>query len=162
MTQHLCEVKGRYRLPRTVFVPEPKVHFFRTIIFTLCLACFWDAIKMNALDQLSCIHHPTFPHSSQVSLLYWSPEFRIPSCHKSILPFYIRANPSGFSSVPFTGRRGVVAYHSFKKPKDRCTVWSCRTSCQSFIFYEKKVHSFLPKVSCSGCSIFSGELQGVW
>ena len=25
MTQHLCEVKRKYRLPRTVFVPEPKV-----------------------------------------------------------------------------------------------------------------------------------------
>lgn len=25
MTQHLCEVKRRYRLPRTVFVPQPKV-----------------------------------------------------------------------------------------------------------------------------------------
>ena len=26
MTQHLCEVKRQYRLPRTVFIPEPKVN----------------------------------------------------------------------------------------------------------------------------------------
>ena len=40
MTQHLCEVKKKYSLPRKVFVPEPKV----------CTECFVTCDEQTTAD----------------------------------------------------------------------------------------------------------------
>lgn len=48
MTQHLCEVKRQHRLPRTVFIPEPKVN----------IPLNRPLQKANALYITNCVFRP--------------------------------------------------------------------------------------------------------